>query len=553
MAINDIFVIADDGELMEYNGLDREVVIPEGVRQIAIHAFEKKDFIRSVTLPSTMVQISASAFSACKGLQRVVFNEGLRVIGAYAFEWCTALEEIILPSTLTELHIGAFLRCESLTSVYIPSCVMTVPDYCFEYCTSLAAAVIAYGPIAVDRDAFSHCDALKFVRIPSSVRVVHAKAFDGTDYDASAGPFGKYFEPSEEGAPRKIVEHNLPVTISGDRGSAAESFAAEYGFEFEEFDIAEQLPDDFFKVENGVLTDYYGCRERVVIPEGVTEIAPRLFEKNERITEVVMPRSLRRVGEGAFSECYYLNYITGGDSLEIIGDYAFAASGLLKLHLPPTLRIIGNDAFQRCLDLAEVTLPDGLTEIGQGAFFECRSLLQLSLPDSVEKIGKMAFGMCRKLQSVAFPAKIRELNDGMCSFCGITSIGFGAVEVVGVEAFANCHDLTGELVIPGSVRVVGKKAFCSCSGVKRIVISEGVEEIGEMAFLQCRRAEEIVLPRSLKSIGRNAFSTFTRGTKVVAPTGSWAEAELARIKQRRHEEAAARASQPKPVNPHDDE
>ena len=42
--------------------------------------------------------------------------------------------------------------------------------------------------------------------------------------------------------------------------------------------------DSDFQITNGVLTKYIGPGGKVVVPEGVTEIADRVFDGNDKIT-----------------------------------------------------------------------------------------------------------------------------------------------------------------------------------------------------------------------------------------------------------------------------
>jgi hypothetical protein len=66
------FVIKD-GVLMKYVGEGGDVVVPEGIETIGMHAFEWKVSIRnsilSVTLPDSVTSIGDSAFFGCKNLK----------------------------------------------------------------------------------------------------------------------------------------------------------------------------------------------------------------------------------------------------------------------------------------------------------------------------------------------------------------------------------------------------------------------------------------------------------------------------------------------------
>ena len=59
--------------------------------------------------------------------------------------------------------------------------------------------------------------------------------------------------------------------------------------------------------------------------------------------------------------------------------------------LPSTLKRIGNAAFCHCKNLEDIELPDSLEVIRDDAFGDCVSLKHLELPSSLKHIGSDAF------------------------------------------------------------------------------------------------------------------------------------------------------------------
>ena len=108
------FVILGDGVLVAYNGRDKDVVVPEGVKSI-VDAFSGKP-IESVTLPSTLRSIDDYAFSYATALESVRFSAGCAPtsVGSYAFTGCTALRTVELPSSVTRIGDYAFSECTAL-------------------------------------------------------------------------------------------------------------------------------------------------------------------------------------------------------------------------------------------------------------------------------------------------------------------------------------------------------------------------------------------------------------------------------------------------------
>lgn len=104
--------------------------IPNGVTRITKRQFANKDYLKVITIPSSVEVIEESAFEGCDNLTTVLFAEGskLRVIEAKAFTQCHSLEGINLPEGLVEIGWRAFFDCESIETLSIPSSVTKIHD-----------------------------------------------------------------------------------------------------------------------------------------------------------------------------------------------------------------------------------------------------------------------------------------------------------------------------------------------------------------------------------------------------------------------------------------
>lgn len=151
------------------------------------------------------------------------------------------------------------------------------------------------------------------------------------------------------------------------------------------------------------------CNDRdVVIPEyidgyQVTAIDRIAFWNQIRITSVVMPDSIVRIGSSAFEDCTELKSITLSSSLETISIQAFKGCDSLKtIQLPESLTLIDGGAFNNCTALTEVIIPKNITCVSSGIFQGCTNLVSLTLPESITQIDKFAFGGCNNLASIEF-------------------------------------------------------------------------------------------------------------------------------------------------------
>lgn len=88
-----------------------------------------------------------------------------------------------------------------------------------------------------------------------------------------------------------------------------------------------------------------------------------------------------------------LTEYTVAEGTEVICDRAFMNMKELKsIILPSSLKAIGESAFSGCKALADIDIPEGVTEIRQATFRDCDSLAAIELPASVTEIDKFAFG-----------------------------------------------------------------------------------------------------------------------------------------------------------------
>ena len=72
--------------------------------------------------------------------------------------------------------------------------------------------------------------------------------------------------------------------------------------------IVSAAKSDFVIDKKGVLTEYYGTDENVVIPDGVTEIGDYVFSGKD-FSSILLPDSVTRIGDGAFTRCKNLTSI----------------------------------------------------------------------------------------------------------------------------------------------------------------------------------------------------------------------------------------------------
>ncbi len=267
--------------------------------------------------------------------------------------------------------------------------------------------------------------------------------------------------------------------------------------------------------------DFLPNVDQIVVGEGVTSLGHNAF--NDTGAEyVVLPKSLEKVGEGAFYNCaLYEIVLPEGMALTDVGDSAFhGCANLLKIELPDTVERIGYMAFMGCSSLEEFKIPACLEDLGRRAFSKCSSMEGFVVPAentrfSVDSDGVLYNG--DKTVLISFPAKKAGFSYSVQD--GVKKIADGA--------FDYTYDIR-EVKISDSVETIGGYAFFGCDNLTRVFLGKNVSEIGDNAFYSCSTLYEVCNNSSLEitpgseeygKIGVLAINVYSdgKGSSIIHP------------------------------------
>lgn len=264
----------------------------------------------------------------------------------------------------------------------------------------------------------------------------------------------------------------------------------------------------------------------------VVAIAPRAFEGCAALRRVILPESLRQIGEMAFSGCSHLRLLTIPGGVQRVGTLAFAkCSQLERVRIEPGVVQLGPSCFSKCAALKRVEMPASVTQIGGGAFFGCSKELRLYGAEEAPAAQYARLnGLTFDFQSWKDDEELvlREEEDGTLTVLGArqtaphrieipTEICGRRVAAIAPKAFFASGTLE-QLVVGGGVREIGESAFFGCRQLVSVSFERGLEQLKDSAFAGCESLTQVTLPWGTSAIGRMAFFGCTRLSFVKMPT-----------------------------------
>ena len=321
-ALKSIEVDANNSEYSSENG----VLFNKKKDAIVAYPMGKED--TSYVVPDGVLEIGVSAFQGCSKLTNVKLPDGVEIIDDFAFAFCYELESIIVPDSVRYLGDAAFLFCIKLESVTLGNGIAYIGNTVFSYSAfynnesnwendglyigkyllnvseNVGEVFWVKGGTEVIADcAFSSCEKLVSVMLPETITSIGETMF----YECP------------------LIEN---IVVNGNGGV----YSSEYGVLYKGNSLAVYPQGKVDKKFN--------------IPAGTDSICDYAFFGNQNLKNVILPDSVKSIGNSAFNGCSALTSVTIGKNVKSIGIYAFF----------------------NCLSLKSIKLSDTTTEIGDSAF-----------------------------------------------------------------------------------------------------------------------------------------------------------------------------------------
>ncbi|NQG99166.1 leucine-rich repeat protein [Streptococcus suis] len=550
------------------------IEIPEGMTTIIENAFSGNQKLKEIVLPSTLTSIGYGAFEN-SGLEKVILPASLTYIGDRAFAGISTLKEVVIPKNLTYAP-NIFTGSNNLKKVTFEDGITVIPASILAG-TSVEEIQLPSSVETIDSYAFSENKYLKKINLKDGVKAIHSGAFAGNTSLAQVElPEGlEYIADSAFNGTTSLTSIVIPTSVKGISYSAffdsgltsiqlPENLETIDNYAFSSTRLSEvKLPaslkylgfgafsgiDSLKKIEvnSDIATSHYSNSwsspfadsplTDIIIEEGVTVVADRLFEGQAGVASLNLPSSLLEIKPYAFTGIGIESLILPA-GLQKLGVHSFADNPNLKSVNIPSGLSEGDGAFinsKRLVDItfsagttkivdglfrgtgfSEFTVPEGITEIGANAFADNGNLTTIILPSTLSTIGANAFANT-SLKRIVLPPGMKKIPDGLLQGTKVEEFVIPeGVEEIGDLAFANNSSLKS-VVLPSSLKKIGYGAFQN-TGLESITFKDGLVEIGSYAFSNTH-LQSVVLPNTVTSLGESAFSRITELTSLSLSEG----------------------------------
>ncbi len=415
-----------DGILIAANPeISGEVNVEDGIANIAGGAFKKCANISKINIPYGVKYINNNVFSDCTSLSSVSIPSSVTFIGDSAFSNCTNISTITIPDGVTEINSGTFSGCMSLANITMPNGVTTIGDEAFSGCTSLGDITIPYGVVSIGNGAFRGCSNLNNLIIPDSViqiGEVTGEVFDGcvnlsnitipdsvTQLVASFKDTAYYNDPNNWSDGLLYINNHLVAVdklVSGDLEIKPGTVTI-YAFTGCENLNKVLIPEGVKRIENYAFSGCINLKE-LIIPKSIEYMGHGFLSDCKSIESLTIPNG--KIGMFPFNaSCENLKELNLLEGVTEIGYLAFEGASIETLIIPRSIKRIGSQAFSNCEKLQNIYYPgtadewDKIDITPPGAFPDVNIHFNYNMPVSETTIQNDIITVSTNLDNIIKP------------------------------------------------------------------------------------------------------------------------------------------------------
>ncbi len=427
-------------------------IIPNTVTKIGDSAFDDRNGLINITIPTSVTVIDRGAFCGA-ALERIDIPNSVTEVGDYAFSSCYNLSELTIGSGLTRIHTYSFYACSKMASITVSEdnpkydsrdgCNAIIETASNKLIYGCATTVIPNSVTSIGPYSFTSNYGLQQIDIPTSVTYIYTHAFSSclnlkrvicratTPPEGASDVFTNFrnvtlFVPEEAietyrshslwgkftdiraigsnktGTPHVGEEGQFTLCLENNESDpdAKIYYALSYGdhwqeytgaIEFRDFGNCYQQAVSFFAIADGKepsdTVDYNFFVHRYCydfIDNGIYYLKSNSSEVKVS-TEYDLQYSMYYNTPSSYSGDVVIpqNATNNGRTYtvtEIIPFAFYSCPFVTSVVIPNTVRKIGNNAFEAQItsNLASVVIGNSVESIGANAFYQCRNITQIT-------------------------------------------------------------------------------------------------------------------------------------------------------------------------------
>lgn len=259
--------------------------------------------LTSISMPNSVTSIGSDAFYGCTGLTSITIPNSVASIGSSAFYGCTGLTSISMPNSVTSIEKNTFNGCTNLASITIPNSVTEICDYAFSGCNNLASITIPNSITKIGDYTFQACKKLKSIIFEDGTKLLSIGSqfnygekislfyncpidslYLGRNYTASCPPFKDK---------KTLTAISVGKSVTSIRADA-----------FNNTGWYNNQPNGILYLDNCCLGNKNNVRTRnITLDDGTRLVADESFLNHSTLTSVTIPNSVENIGNKAFANC----------------------------------------------------------------------------------------------------------------------------------------------------------------------------------------------------------------------------------------------------------
>ena len=361
---------------------------------------------------------------------------------------------------------------EMITEVFINDSITSIGNNCFQDMSYLTTLTLPDTLLSIGDNCFKNCWKLSSLELPESLQKIGAGSFAGLGIESLSIP--STLESFGIGCFNELYQlKSLVIDNENSKYKSIDNIIFSYDSK------------KILVYPNGLDATSYN------IPEGTEEVGEYCFYKNQVLTTIKLPESLKKICNYSFSNAEKLTEINV--NVEEISEYAFFnCRSVTNLTIGPKVQVIKHNAFQQLYIIKEIVIPGTVKEIHDYAFSDCTDAVSIVIEEGVQSLGYGCFHFCKSITTITIPTSVVNYSTAIFGDCqGLKSITL-QWQAVPEYTFYGCSALE-EVQIPNA-KTIGSDSFLLCTSLKTVNFGENLTRIGREAFSCCESLESINIP-----------------------------------------------------------